>query len=317
MREANSKLKVGNAPCSWGTLEFEGVKSESKSVPFNKMLDELVETGYTGTELGDWGYFPTLAEDLCAELKDRNLTLLGAFVPVAFRNKQAHPAGITEALKVARLMNETGELLKSPHRPFVILADQNGEDSRRIQFAGRIKREHGLSPEEWEIFIQGVSEVAHIIKEETGLLSLFHHHCAGFVETPEEIDHFLSLIKPELVNLVFDTGHYAFGANCKEPDIIGALQKFSDRISYVHFKDCDPGVADQSRKLGFDYFEAIKRGIFCELGQGTVDFTRAVEWLVEKTNHEWVLVEQDILPGMGDPRAAAQRNRDYLRKLGL
>ena len=50
------ELLVGNAPCSWGTLEHQ---DQSQSIPFNQMLDELVETGYTGTELGDWGYMPT------------------------------------------------------------------------------------------------------------------------------------------------------------------------------------------------------------------------------------------------------------------
>ena len=50
-------LRVGNAPCSWGTLEFEGAKGGQ--IGFAQMLDELAETGYTGTELGDWGYMPT------------------------------------------------------------------------------------------------------------------------------------------------------------------------------------------------------------------------------------------------------------------
>ena len=50
------ELLVGNAPCSWGTLEHQ---DQSQSIPFSQMLDELVETGYTGTELGDWGYMPT------------------------------------------------------------------------------------------------------------------------------------------------------------------------------------------------------------------------------------------------------------------
>jgi inosose dehydratase len=49
-------LLVGNAPCSWGTLENQ---DKSKAIPYSQMLDELVETGYTGTELGDWGYMPT------------------------------------------------------------------------------------------------------------------------------------------------------------------------------------------------------------------------------------------------------------------
>ena len=51
------RFLIGNAPCSWGTLEFEGTRGEQ--IGFGRMLDELAETGYTGTELGDWGYMPT------------------------------------------------------------------------------------------------------------------------------------------------------------------------------------------------------------------------------------------------------------------
>jgi inosose dehydratase len=29
------------------------------------------------------------------------------------------------------------------------------------------------------------------------------------------------------------------------------------------------------------------------------------------------VVEQDVLPGMGAPKESAQRNRDYLRSIGL
>ena len=50
------ELLVGNAPCSWGSLEHQDL---SQAIPSAQMLDELVETGYTGTELGDWGYMPT------------------------------------------------------------------------------------------------------------------------------------------------------------------------------------------------------------------------------------------------------------------
>ena len=82
-----STLRVGNAPCSWGTLEFEGMKSEQ--IDFHRMLDELVETGYTGTELGDWGYMPTDAPTLTQELTRRGVVMLGAFVPVAMKNRGA------------------------------------------------------------------------------------------------------------------------------------------------------------------------------------------------------------------------------------
>ena len=94
-----SKLMVGNAPCSWGTLEFDEAKGGQ--IPFDRMLDELTETGYTGTELGDWGYMPTDPEVLRAELDKRGLVMLGAFVPVALKDPTAHEGGIANAVKTA------------------------------------------------------------------------------------------------------------------------------------------------------------------------------------------------------------------------
>ena len=31
----------------------------------------------------------------------------------------------------------------------------------------------------------------------------------------------------------------------------------------------------------------------------------------------WIVVEQDVLPGLGTPKESAARNRDYLRTIGL
>ena len=94
-------LLVGNGPCSWGTLEFEQTKAEP--IGFSRMLDELVETGYTGTELGDWGYLPTDPTVLRLELTKRGLAMLGAFVSVALNDPRAHEAGMA-AIKTARLL---------------------------------------------------------------------------------------------------------------------------------------------------------------------------------------------------------------------
>ncbi len=47
-------IQIGNAPCSWGTLEFGSTKSDR--IDYRQMLDELVSSGYTGCELGDLGF---------------------------------------------------------------------------------------------------------------------------------------------------------------------------------------------------------------------------------------------------------------------
>lgn len=302
-----TRLRVGNAPCSWGTLEFEGMKGEQ--IDFRRMLDELVETGYTGTELGDWGYMPTDVPTLTQELTRRGVVMLGAFVPVALKDASAHEAGIKNAVKTAQLV---AAVARDP-APFIVLADNNGTVPERTLNAGRIPSNLSLSPAEWRIFAEGANSVARAVLETTGLRTVFHHHCAGYVETPDEIAQFLKLTDPKTVGLVFDTGHYVFGSD--DCDAIAGLERFKDRIWYIHLKDCRRDIAQKSRDQGWDYFESLRHGIFCELGKGCVDFPKVLQWLKSAGYQGYVLVEQDVLPGMGAPRDSALRNREYLRSI--
>ena len=114
--------------------------------------------GYSGTELGDWGYMPTEPAVLRAELARRGVTMTGAFVPVAFRHAEAHADGVARALRVARLLAAVADPA-SP--PFLVLADDNGTDPARTQHAGRVTPDLGLSADEWPVFAQGVEAVDH------------------------------------------------------------------------------------------------------------------------------------------------------------
>lgn len=302
-------LLVGNAPCSWGTLEHQ---DKSEAIPFNQMLDELVETGYTGTELGDWGYMPTEPETLRNELATRNnLAMLGAFVPVALKYAQAHAEGLAMAVKTATLI----AAVATTPAPFLVLSDDNGTDPVRTQLAGRIGPGNGLTREEWRVFASGADDIANAVFVETGLRTVFHHHCAGYVETPDEIAMLLDHTSPERLGLVFDTGHYCHGTGNEDCDIAGALNRFADRIWYIHLKDLEPNVARRSREEQWDYFTAMRNGLYCELGRGCVDFPALLRWLGQRDYRGYMLVEQDILPGMGTPKESAARSREYLRSI--
>ena len=310
-----NNIQVGNAPCSWGTLEFEGL--DVNPIGYKQMLDELVETGYTATELGDWGFMPTEPSALQMEIEKRNLAMLGAYVQVAFKYPEAHAPGKQEVLKIARLLRDS----TPKGNPYLILADNNAEEPIRRRYAGRATQDIALSSDEFKVFVGGVREIATAVRGETGLPVLFHHHCAGYVETPAEIDRLLDNTDPGLINLVFDTGHFVFGSGPNSPysggQIVPALEHYAERISYVHFKDCDPRIAARSRAEKWDYIKSLYDGVFCELGKGCVDFPGIAGWLNKRGYTGWVLVEQDVLPGMGTPKESAQRNRDYLKSIGL
>src|SRR5689334_15411904 len=96
-----SSIKIANAPCSWGVLEFN---LPGQGAAYARVLDEIQETGYVGTELGDWGFMPTDPPKLSNELSKRGLELVGVFVPVAFNEEAAYADGEKRALQTARLL---------------------------------------------------------------------------------------------------------------------------------------------------------------------------------------------------------------------
>jgi inosose dehydratase len=298
-------IKIANAPCSWGALEFE---LEGKSLGYQQVLSEMVETGYAGTELGDWGFMPSNPEELNKVLNEKKLQLLGAFVPVALAKDDAHDAGVLQALKTAGLMFHAGY-----KNAFIVLADENGSVKERTKNAGRITPEMGLNENQWKTFAEGAERVAHAVKDKYGMRTVFHHHCAGYVETPDEVAKLMELTNPELLGLCLDMGHFAFGGG----NPVEALNKYYDRIWHVHFKDFDPKVGQAAKENNYDYLKSVEEGVFCELGNGNVDFKSIVAILNEKGYDGWIVVEQDVLPGMGSPKKCADHNRKYIKSLGL
>jgi inosose dehydratase len=234
--------------------------------------------------------------------------LLGAFVPVNLKDSNTHLKGLAYALKVAGLMYYAGY-----ENAKIVLADDNGAVEARVKNAGNITSAMGLDPNAWEIFAEGANQIAYAVKEAYGLQTVFHHHCAGYVETPDEIHKLLEYTDKQLVGLCLDTGHYSYGGG----NPIEALTQYRDRIWHIHLKDFDTKVAEKARLNQWDYFTSVQNGIFCELGKGAVDFNRFIDELKVHDYSGWAVVEQDVLPGMGNPKQCAQSNREYLKGIGL
>ena len=130
---------------------------DGEAPDYVQVLDEMHKIGYLGTELGDWGFMPTDAEHLRAELAARELKMLGAFVGVALADEGTHAAGEASALRHARLIADA-----AGDTPFIVLSDDNATTEVRTRYAGRILPEHGLTPAQWDTFIQGSHRIAEV-----------------------------------------------------------------------------------------------------------------------------------------------------------
>jgi inosose dehydratase len=298
-------IRVANAPISWGIMEHVDLPADYSS---GRVLDEIKSAGYSGTELGPYGFLPSQPSALRNELDKRSLSLCSAFVDIELGNASAHADGLAFVARSARLISAAGARL-------LILSDKITPD--RNATAGRRKDANQLSwnDSQWQAAAAAIQSVIELCKT-VALRVAFHHHAGSHVETPEEVDRLLSLFPPDQLGLCLDTGHYVYCGG----DTIPFLEKQVSRVWCVHLKDVYETKAAEARKSRMNFHEAIRHGIFAPLGQGSIDFTKVISLLKDGRFEGWVVVEADVLPGgvgADAPLSNAIAGREYLRLLGI
>lgn len=302
-------IRTANAPCSWGVIE----NIDGERYDYARVLDEIAATGYTATELGDWGFLPTEPDALRDALARRRLALLASWVSVHLHDPARHASSAEACVRTARLLAAVGG-----SSCLIVLGNDPYGQPVRSDIAGRVTPAAAMTDAQWDIFVAGAHHVARRVREATGLRTVFHHHVGTWIETPAETDRLLAMTDPALLGLAFDTGHWKFGNGPVEiVNEVDAVRQYADRIWHVHFKDHDPHVAARSRIEGWSGPRSVGEGIFCELGKGNVDFPGVLAALREAGYAGSIVVEQDVLPGLGTPAASAARNRAYLHSIGL
>ncbi len=279
MTANGQRFLFASAPDSWGVLDYPGPSWEQS---YETMLDEMVEAGYQGSELGPYGFFPTDPKILQPQLEKRKLKLLASFVPVRMTDPAAEQAVIERIRKV-------GNLLATLKAPFLVMADDQSPE--RNAFSGRTydKDCPTLNAEQWKHVGKIVAQ-AEKVANEFGLDLVFHPHVATYVETPEECERFYDATSHTNVGLCLDTGHCVYGHG----DSVKEAEKYKSKLRYVHIKDCDSKVLDQARRNKWNFEEAIEHKVFTVIGQGNIDFPAFFRTLVKNGYSGWSVVEQDV-----------------------
>ena len=300
MPETLMSIQVGTAPVSWGIMEVSTKWGQTQTA--DSVLNEMVSAGYNGTELGPWGFFPTDAKHLRAELSRRNMHLIGAFVPIPLANPELHQAGFDSAISTAHLLSECGARI-------VVLADAMSE--HRMAIAGSVGEKDGLGDRQWASAMKLLEKVASEI-DKVGLRAAFHHHAGTYVETPREVSRLLADTDSSLLGLCLDTGHYLYGGG----DPVEAAEEYGGRIWHLHLKDVRKEILDVVRRKKIRFIDAVSQGVFCPLGEGIADIPGVIRILQLRGYNGWAVFEQDVdptTPGVV-PRDSALSSRKYLRE---
>jgi inosose dehydratase len=299
MTSIKERFLFACAPDSWGVLDYPGPSWEQS---YERMLDEMVDAGFTGTELGPYGFFPTDPNVLQPQLEERNLKLLGSFVPVKMTDPSAETAVMERIRKV-------GHLLATLKAPFLVIADDMSPE--RNAYAGRIY-DAGcptLSSEQWKHVGQIVT-AAEKVANEFGLDLVFHPHIATYIESPEECERFFDVTSHTNVGLCLDTGHCVYGCG----DSVTEAEKYKSMLRLVHVKDCDTKILESARRNKWTFEDSVEHKLFTTIGQGDIDFPAFFRTLLKNGYSGWSVIEQDVTFGAADisPKASVAASMEYL-----
>ena len=300
MEGIGERFQFASAPDSWGVLDYRGPSWEQS---YEKMWDEMVQAGYSGSELGPYGFFPTDPKILEPQLEKRKLKLLGAFVPVKMTDPAAGKTVIERIRKV-------GNLLATLKAPFLVMADDQSPE--RNAFSGRVydKGCLTLSADQWR-HVGNIVADAERVANEFALDLVFHPHVATYVETPEECERFFDATSHTNVGLCLDTGHCVYGHG----DSVKEAEKYKSKLRFVHVKDCNVKVLEQARRNKWTFEEAIEHKVFTIIGQGNIDFPAFFATLMKNGYSGWSVVEQDVKFGATEipPAESIAASLKYLR----
>jgi len=280
-------IHVGTAPDSWGVWHA----SDPRQTPWQRFLDEVAEAGYDAIELGPFGYLPTEPQRVADELGKRSLQLAGGTLSGNLSSVDGWPDMRRTAESVCDVLEHLGAR-------FLVLLD-NGP--RELDERGWVH----------------LRDTAHRLGEYTAsrsIATVFHPHGDTAIQFEPEIERFLELTDPGLVNLCLDVGHHAYAGG----DAVSFFQKHHARVPYLHLKDVDAAISARAIEESWPMGRAVDEGAFVDLGQGAVDLA-ALKVTADKVGYDgWGIVEQDMFPAPFDkPLPIARRNRQFLHEHGI
>ncbi|WP_412552368.1 TIM barrel protein [Shimia sp. MIT1388] len=294
-------IRIGNAPCSWG-VEFA---EDDRNPTWQTVLKQCAEAGYKGIELGPVGFMPEDPAVLGEALAEHDLELIGGVVFRAYHD----PDGWDDVLDAT---HRTAKALQAHGAQHLVLIDSISP--RRAPTAGRAGEAEQMDKAEWTAYRDRIAETARIGSEEYGLTVGIHAHAAGFMDFEPELERLLNEVDESILKICFDTGHHSYAGF----DPVAFMKKHIGRISYMHFKDIDPKVKAEVIANRTGFYDACGQGIFCNLGDGDVDFPAVRQVLLDAEFEGWCTVEQDCDPLLDpDPVGDARKNREYLESIGF
>ncbi len=295
-----AKVRLASAPINWGIESPDGEGNPS----VDELLQNSVDAGYTGFELGPLFFLGADADAVDRKLKQFGLDSVAYWVAVPLEQPFGGAA--------EREVREALEMLRAIGADVLIVSDFG--DERRMEIVSRVDEfpETWWSNEDWAEVRRSFIAIAEL-GNEYGVPIAMHPHVGGHIESGREIERSIEAIEGTAVTVCLDTGHIRLGGI----DSIPLLRRLGSRVTHIHAKDVEPKLLAKLQAGEIDYVSAVGQGLYCDLGEGIVDWEGFAAAIDEIGFEGWVVAEEDqvLVPGRQAPFESNVRNRAFLAEL--
>ena len=291
-------IRLAIAPIGWTNDDMPELGGE---IPFEQCISEMALAGFEGSEVGN--KYPRDPEKLNKALKLRGLTICNAWFSSFLTTKPL--------AEVEKDFIKQCDFLYAVGARIIGAAEQgNSIQGKPLPIFDAKPR---FTDEEWKRLTEGLNHLGTIAKKK-GMQLVYHHHMGTGVQTTEEIDRLMEMTDPELVGLLYDSGHLVFSGE----DHLAVLHKYLKRIKHVHLKNVRFEVMEKAKKEKWSFLQAVRNGVFTVPGDGGLDFVPVFDALKSGGYKGWWVVEAEQDPAKANPLEYALIARKYIKdKAGI
>lgn len=291
------KVFFGITPTSWWNDDFLDIDI---GIPFEQCVSEMALAGFEGCSVGH--KYPTDIDALKKALDLRGLRVSEPWTSTYFSINNMYDKTVADFKKSLAFIKEMGGT-------DIVVAELGGS-SHQQPIALKANRPI-FTDEIWTKVIEGLTELGQIANNE-GMRLCYHHHMGTGIETRADVDRLMEATDPELVHLLFDTGHLAFAGD----DPLQLAKDYASRIKHVHLKNIRKPIMELSDANQLSFKESIEAGIFTVPGDsaGFIDFDAILQTLANANFEGWLIVEAEQNPANATPLVYAKMAREYLKK---
>jgi inosose dehydratase len=287
------KVSLGITPTGWTNDDMPGLGDD---IPFEQCVSEMALAGFEGCSVGH--KYPKDPEVLKRELGLRGLRVSEPWASTLFT--------------VAEMENRTVEGFR---QQMAFIKEMGGTDVVVAELGHAVHQQPVyvlankpiFSDEQWGRMVEGLTRLGRMAAEEDMRLC-YHHHMGTGVQTRAEVDRLMNDTDPELVHLLFDTGHLYWAGD----DPLDMARAYAERIKHVHLKDIRQDVLDHCMERKMSFLESVIEGAFTVPGDGVIDFEPIFRTLADAGYEGWLIVEAEQDPHKANPLEYAKKARAYL-----